>query len=146
MKLATRLLDAALIGLLWTTAAIAQEEHQHQHDGNAPEIGRVGFPISCSPISQQRFNRAIAWLHSFEYDRAEREFAGLIETDPGCAMAYWGIAMSYYHPLWAPPDSEDLKKGAAAAGKARTIVTSRSRIGTCAKQRVALKLMKTSRA
>src|SRR5215471_8623999 len=121
MKLAARLLDAALIGLLWTAANIPQGEHQHHHEGNAPEIGSVSFAASCSPKARQRFNRAVAWLHSFEYDRAEQEFAGVIETNPGCAMAYWGIAMSYYHPLWAPPGSEDLKKGAAAAAKARSI-------------------------
>src|SRR5215470_9205368 len=111
MKLATRLMQAALIGLLWTAAVVAQEVHQH-HNGDAPEIGSVSFPISCSPESRQLFNRAVAWLHSFEYDRAQQEFAGVAEAGPDCAMAYWGIAMSYYHPLWAPPTPADLKKGA----------------------------------
>ena len=110
-----------LIALLCTATAIAQEQHEHQDEDNAPEIGRVSFAVSCSPKARQRFNRAIAWLHSFEYDRAQQEFAGVAETDPGCAMAYWGVAMSYYHPLWAPPGPDDLKKGAAAAGKARSI-------------------------
>jgi hypothetical protein len=112
---------AVLTGLLCTATAIAQEQHEHQHEGEAPEIGRVRFAISCGPTARRRFNRAVAWLHSFEYDRAEQDFAGLTETDPGCAMAYWGQAMSYYHPLWAPPGPADLKKGAAASEKARSI-------------------------
>jgi hypothetical protein len=63
----------------------------------------------------------VAWLHSFEYDRAAKEFAGVTEAEPRCAIGYWGIAMSYYHPLWAPPGPAELKEGAAAAARARSI-------------------------
>jgi hypothetical protein len=121
MNLPRHLFVAVLFGLLCTTTAIAQEQHEHQPEDITPEIGRVSFAISCSPTARRRFNRAVAWLHSFEYDRAEKEFAGVTETDAGCAMAYWGLAMSYYHPLWAPPGPADLKKGAAAAEKARSM-------------------------
>jgi hypothetical protein len=78
----------------------AQEAHSH----SAPEkLGKVSFPISCLPTVQQRFDRGVALLHSFAYTPAENAFRGVAELDPQCAMAHWGIAMTYFHQLWDPP-------------------------------------------
>ncbi len=78
----------------------AQEIHNH----NAPEkLGRVSFPTSCAPAVQEQFNRGVALLHSFAYTSAESTFQRVAELDPHCAMAHWGIAMSYFHQLWEPP-------------------------------------------
>jgi tetratricopeptide (TPR) repeat protein len=76
------------------------------------EFGDVSFSESCSYETRETFNLAIALLHSFEYTEAEKAFAKVIEADPDCAMAYWGVAMSMYHGLWAPPEESVLKKGA----------------------------------
>jgi tetratricopeptide (TPR) repeat protein len=92
-----------------------REQHDHQHD-SSEQIGRVNFPVSCSEGKQ--FNRAVAWLHSFEYEEAERAFTAIGAADPKCGMAYWGIAMSNYHPIWAPPTPAELKKGLAAVERA----------------------------
>ncbi|MFN2510734.1 MAG: hypothetical protein ABR568_04740 [Pyrinomonadaceae bacterium] len=96
----------------------AQYTHPHQHDRS--ELGRVNFIVSCNPQAQRQFNRAVAWLHSFEYEEAEKAFTEVIATDPKCAMAYWGIAMSNYYPIWAPPSAAELQKGASAVEKAKT--------------------------
>lgn len=77
------------------------------------EFGRVEFEIS-STKEAVAFNQGVALLHSFEYDEAEKVFAGIISRDPGCAMAYWGVAMSNFHPLWAPPSGRELAKGERA--------------------------------
>lgn len=77
-------------------------------------FGKVEFMISGNEKIRESFNLGIALLHSFEYDEAEKVFAGIIEKEPGCAMAYWGIAMCNYHPLWTPPSVPELKKGAKA--------------------------------
>ena len=78
----------------------AQETHSH----SAPEkLGRVSFPVSCSPKVQAQFDRAVALLHSFAYTDAEDTFHSVAEVDPKCAMAHWGMAMTYYHQLWGPP-------------------------------------------
>ncbi len=78
----------------------AQEAHEH----SAPEtLGKVSFPISCSPQVQQQFDRGVALLHSFAYAAAENAFQGVADQDPRCAMAHWGIAMTYFHQLWDPP-------------------------------------------
>jgi hypothetical protein len=53
--------------------------------------------------------RGVAWLHSFEYEEAERAFTQVTLTDQKCGMGYWGVAMSNYHPIWAPPTMEEVK-------------------------------------
>ncbi|MFY9555546.1 MAG: hypothetical protein WAV47_12610, partial [Blastocatellia bacterium] len=45
----------------------------------------------------------------------------VLTTDPGCVMAYWGIAMTQNHPLWAPPTATELKKASAALEKAKSL-------------------------
>jgi len=87
------------------------------------EFGEVAFTTSCSEETRKDFELGIALLHSFEYDEAEKVFAKVIETDPDCAMAYWGVAMSNYHPLWAPPSQDELKKGATAIRIAQSLNT-----------------------
>ena len=62
---------------------------------------------------------AISLLHSFEYAEAEKAFVKVIDMDPECAMAYWGVTMSIYHDLWAPPSETDLKKGLQLLKKPR---------------------------
>ena len=115
-------LTAALFVVLTchSPSARAQEAHQHQHEP-AEKLGRVNFPVSCTPLAQKQFNRAVAWLHSFEYDEAEKAFSEVAVTDPQCGMAHWGIAMSNYHPLWAPPGPAELKKGLSAIEKAKFV-------------------------
>lgn len=77
---------------------------QDQHDHGSPEnLGKVSFPISCSPSVQAEFNRGIALLHSFAYPAANSTFQHVAGEDPQCAMAHWGIAMSLFHQLWEPP-------------------------------------------
>ncbi|HKG78516.1 MAG TPA: hypothetical protein VKA78_03840, partial [Pyrinomonadaceae bacterium] len=63
----------------------------------------------------------VAWLHSFEYQEAEKAFTEVTVMDPQCGMGYWGIAMSNYHPLWAPPTPPELKKGWSAVEKAKSV-------------------------
>ena len=76
------------------------------------ESPQVHFSNSCKSAVQGKFSRAITLLHSFEYPETTRLFREIINEDPDCAMAYWGAAMSVWHPLWAPPSKTDLEKGA----------------------------------
>jgi tetratricopeptide (TPR) repeat protein len=103
-----------------TPVAQAQEPHKHQRD-DTEKLGRVNFPVSCTTQAQKQFNRAVAWLHSFEYEEAEKVFAEVVVSDPRCGMGYWGVAMSNYHPLWAPPNAAELQKGVAAVEKAKLV-------------------------
>jgi tetratricopeptide (TPR) repeat protein len=86
------------------------QEHEHP----VPEkLGLVKFPTSCSPKVQKDFERGVALLHSFAYSAAEKAFRDVAKADPKCAIAHWGIAMTYFHPLWPPP----LPEGEVARGR-----------------------------
>src|SRR5262245_6925075 len=117
---------AVLTALSCTSFAQMQEKHTHRHDGSE-KLGSVSFKTSCNAPAQKLFNRAVAWLHSFEYEEAEKAFGEVAAVDPRCAMAYWGIAMSNYHPLWAPPGAAELKKGLNAVEQAQQIGANTSR-------------------
>ncbi len=97
----------------------------HHHHDDAPasteKLGQVHFPVSCAAKSQAPFERGIALLHSFGYTLAEQQFQQIAESDPTCAMAHWGVAMSQYHELWGRPDADALKTGASEMQKAREI-------------------------
>jgi hypothetical protein len=90
-------------------AIAAQAQQQEQHSAAAPEegFGRVHMDISCRAEVAADFDRALALLHNFWYARALERFNQVLENDPGCAMAYWGAAMTYNHPFWDPPSQED---------------------------------------
>ena len=119
--------DSRYIRCIWAIATAfalcepargASEDHSHVH-----ELGSVHFPVSCTAEAQKSFVRGMALLHSFWYDEAERAFSEATRSDPECAMGYWGIAMSFYHPIWAPPTEADLNRGTSALAKARSART-----------------------
>ena len=86
------------------------------------QFGTVEFLTSCSEKAKKDFDLAIALLHSFEYDEAEKVFAKIIDEEPGCAMAYWGVAMCNYHQVWpSPPSQAELEKGNKAISIAQSI-------------------------
>jgi tetratricopeptide (TPR) repeat protein len=84
----------------------------------ADSQGEVKFPTSCSADSQKAFNQAVWTLHSFWYPEALAGFTNIAKAEPGCAMAYWGMAMSHWYPLWYPPNAAALKAGSEAVEKA----------------------------
>ena len=85
------------------------------------QFGSVNFEMTCNEKAKKDFNLAIELLHSFEYDESEKVFAKVIDETPKCAMAYWGVAMCNFHPLWNAPTEAELKKGSKAIEIANTI-------------------------
>lgn len=79
--------------------------------GISEGLGRVVFPNSCSSVAQSPLLKGIAQLHSFQYAAAETAFTEVTHADPRCAIAYWGLAMSSYRPLWDGADQKALNKG-----------------------------------
>jgi tetratricopeptide (TPR) repeat protein len=75
------------------------------------QLGKVSFSVSCSPSVRAPFNRGAALLHDFWYDEARPQFERIAKSDPGCAMAHWGIAMSLYHQIWDRPDEQTMARG-----------------------------------
>jgi hypothetical protein len=98
----------------------AQSQETHSHP--PPEIlGTVSFPTSCSKNVARDFERSVALLHSFAYTAAEQSFRKVAAADPTCAMAHWGIAMSYYHQLWSPPSPAELRDGQLESQRASSM-------------------------
>lgn len=96
-------------------------EDEQMPVGAPDRVGEVHFDISCNAAAQRAFNRAVAILHSFFYPEAVKTFTRVTEIDPSCAMGYWGIAMSWWYPLWYPPAKEAFAQGKTAADKAADI-------------------------
>lgn len=102
---------------LGAALALAQEDHS-RHEHGVAGLGAVDFPTSCNAAAQKSISRGVALLHSFGYAEARRAFHAAAAADPSCGMAYWGIARTWYHPIWAPPSPEELKQGAEALARA----------------------------
>ena len=106
---------------LWLgTGLLSAQEPQHHHEADE-KLGTVSFPTSCAPAVQSQFERGVALLYSFEYEVADAQFEDVAKKDPGCAMAYWGQAMTLYHQLWDRPNKAKLVQGAELLAKARAL-------------------------
>ncbi len=108
------------------SSATADDVHA-DHEITLGTLGMVNFDVGCSAAARRDFPHAVALLHSFAYERALAEFTAVAKEDPKCAMAYWGQAMTYWRPLWFPPDQAALRQGAAAIHKAADLDLSTGR-------------------
>jgi tetratricopeptide (TPR) repeat protein len=70
------------------------------------QLGSITFPNSGKPEAQAAFLRGVAALHSFWYDEAADAFREAERIDPDFALAYWGEAMTFNHPIWNEVDVE----------------------------------------
>jgi tetratricopeptide (TPR) repeat protein len=111
---------ALFVGLCSAFGSLAFAQHEHPA-GDLTKLGKVNFPVSCDVSVQAQFTSAVAMLHSFWYEKASETFAAVAQKDATCGMAYWGIAMTYYHPIWQAPGPADLKAGTAYMEKAKLI-------------------------
>jgi len=111
---------AALASLL-LFAPLASSQEEHHHALTAEEVGSVHFETSFRPDLAESINRAVALLHSFQYEQVRQAFTEISEKDPQCAMGQWGVAMSHYHGMW---DNGDTAAGRAALNKAQQIAVS----------------------
>jgi tetratricopeptide (TPR) repeat protein len=90
--------------------------------------GHVEFANSGVASVQADFLEGLALLHDFEYPAAAAAFKRAQATDPGFAMAYWGEAMTFNHPIWM---QQDLEAARAALNKlAPTAAERRARART----------------
>jgi tetratricopeptide (TPR) repeat protein len=100
---------ALLVSVLTLAGPQLSEEGHHHEELTDQQLGTVHFPVSCAPSVQKDFDRGIALLHSFAFGTAEQTFRQILEKDPQCAMAHWGIAKSMWR--WSV-DEPHLEKGA----------------------------------
>jgi hypothetical protein len=117
-----RLTTAFAAACLLVVPSVFAQHEQHQHGptelGN---LGKVHFVSSCNEAAQRDITRGVALIHSFWYAEAEKAFRAAATSDEACGMAWWGVAMANYHPVWQPPIAEELRVGTEAAAKAKAI-------------------------
>ena len=107
-------LSVTLIALFSFSFGVAQEQVE--------KLGQVHFPVACNAAAQKQFGRAVALLHSFWTGSSLKAFTAITETDPQCAMGYWGIAMSLLgNPLANAPRAPALKKGWGAVEMTKSV-------------------------
>jgi len=116
-----RLILILFILCLGICVAPADDDGQHHEDVTPEQLGTVHFPTTCIIQVQAQFERGVALLHSFWYEEAEKQFNQIVQEDPRCAMAHWGVAMSQWHQLWNHPDRKTIKKGLAEVTKAKRL-------------------------
>ena len=115
---------AALVALALLMAApalpvLAHGKADNRTDANTPasaSYGTVRFANSGNAAAQASFGRGLAQLHNFEYDTAAAFFREAQAADPGFAMAYWGEAMTYNHPVWFEQDAAKARAVLARLG------------------------------
>ncbi len=121
MRLHITALTALLCtGAMFLSAAVGTAHEGASAEASATDLGSVDFPISCTSSAQLGFERGVALMHHMMYGQALEQFEKVAKDDSQCAMAHWGIAMTYFHPLWPPPRTSDLKQGLAAVEQAKT--------------------------
>jgi hypothetical protein len=109
---------AVALSLLMTQSSLNMTSGADAGDLQSLGVGHVHMDISCSPAVSKNFDIALALLHNFWYPRALATFDQIIQTDPQCAMAYWGAAMTYNHPFWDAPAQADEQSAWALVQKA----------------------------
>src|SRR5262245_17392936 len=111
MKLVQTLLTL-LCALALASSALGQDK-----------LGKVTFPTSCDPKVQAQFERGVAALHSYWFPEARKAFEGVIQQEPTCVMAYWGLAVNYLgNTLASAPPLKDITAASEVLEKARAIV------------------------
>ena len=89
--------------------------------------GRAEMNITCADAAKAPFERGLLLLHSFAWPEAREGFEEAAQADPNCAMAFWGVAMSYYDGLHEHPSAEEVEEARAALAKAHTASTATDR-------------------
>ncbi|MGC1613311.1 MAG: hypothetical protein WA736_01370 [Candidatus Acidiferrum sp.] len=93
-------------------------------------VGDVSFANSGAPAAQKDFLYGLAELHNFEYEDAAAAFRRAEEIDPGFAMAYWGEAMTFNHPIW-----DEQNRRAAHAALQKLALTPEERVAKAKTER-----------
>src|SRR5258706_1554000 len=114
----TATLAASLFAFACANALAHGDDPRTKQD----KLGKVQFKPSCSPQAQKEFEVALARLHSFHFSETIRAFSAVPQTDPSCAIAYWGLAVSIRpNPLVGPWDAATLKRGLEAVEKGESV-------------------------
>src|SRR3954447_6816655 len=112
MKSMRAIMLASMMTSAASCAAFAQQDER---------LGKLTFPTSCNPKVQSEFERGVSMIHSYWFIIARRTFERVLQEDPSCAIAYWGIALDYLgNTLATTPTRAESEAASAALEKARS--------------------------
>jgi hypothetical protein len=116
-----RTIIATVTSLLFTTAAALCDDEHAGHGGHGHQVGKVDFSNSCASDVQADLASGVAMVHSFWFSAGEQAFRNVLAKDPGCAIAYWGMAsLLMFNPLnGVGPSPKDAEKAQAMLETAR---------------------------
>jgi tetratricopeptide (TPR) repeat protein len=112
--------------VLWSAVALtlasASAPHAQAPRPGGERLGKVHFDTSCAASVGAEFDRAMALLHSFEFSYAIAGFKQVLQGDPTCGIAQWGIALATWgNPFAGLRSQKTLEDGLAAAEAAQAI-------------------------
>ncbi len=113
------ILRAAFVAFSLVGASPADAQHEHG-TSSGEALGKVEFRTSCSPAVRDGFNRSVALLHSFEFRFAIEAFTAVLQKEPSCAVAHWGIVLSQWsNPFGGVRPPQVIERGQEAVARAR---------------------------
>lgn len=108
------------LGLAFPVMAQQQTMNDAKSASATNSIGAVNFQASCAEAVRADVDHALGLMHHMMYTQARAEFEAVVQTEPDCAMAHWGIATTLFQPLWGTvPQAADIARGRGAIKKAR---------------------------
>jgi hypothetical protein len=111
-----------LAAVVPSAAVATPAAHQGLPGADDGRLGTVHFATSCDPTVQEQFDYAVAAYHSFWFVPARRAFEAVLAADPTCAIAHWGVALTWFgNPFAAPVNREALAQGWAAVQQATAV-------------------------
>jgi tetratricopeptide (TPR) repeat protein len=132
-RLGTALCTTLLLaGMAGAALHVRADEVPHDHAASfaGEPLGTVDFGVACSEDARPAFDRALGYMHHMMYEQAREAFEGVLDLDPECAMAHWGIATTLFQPLWPTrPSPDDLQRGW------REIEQARAKLGDSERER-----------
>src|SRR5829696_3718460 len=116
-----RMISSKIIGAVAAASWFSIAQPALAQEANDEQFGRVHFSTSCNEVAQRRFDRAMRYQHSFWYRESKQIFEEALAADPGCAIAYWGIALTLLFNPHVPPPAQNLALGIAALEKGKSL-------------------------
>ncbi len=83
---------APIVAAAALTVVLGGPSLGHEVEEGKGQLGKVNFANSCDAKVQQELQRAVAMLHSFWFSAGEKAFRHLLDDDPSCGIATFGIA------------------------------------------------------
>jgi tetratricopeptide (TPR) repeat protein len=111
----SRAVGASLVPLLLVSCANAPASSVPLY----ANLGDHSYEVSTRvPLAQRYFDQGLRLYYAFNHQEAIRAFDEAARLDPGCAMCYWGAALSYGPNINLPMDSAAGVAAHEAVGRA----------------------------